>query len=119
VDFQAGGQAMVDFIQAAGQPGQPGTPVTTESLFRPTPETALITVRLPADATLLVDDMPTTPTGRVRQFVTPGRLEPGKQYSYNLKAQWTENGQPVTRERKIDFQAGGQVNVDLMTGTQQ
>jgi len=116
VDFQAGGQAMVDFTQATGQPG---TPVTTESLYPPTAGTALITVRLPAGATLMVDDMPTTPTGPVRQFVTPGRLESGKQYHYNLKAQWTENGQPVTRERKVDFQAGGQVNVDFTSGTEQ
>jgi uncharacterized protein (TIGR03000 family) len=116
VDFQAGGQAMVDFTRPTGQMG---APVTTESLYPPTAETALITVRLPANATLFVDDLPTTPTGPMRQFVTPGRLEPGKPYHYNLKAQWTENGQPVTRERKVDFQAGGQVNVDFTSGTEQ
>jgi len=116
VDFRAGSQAMVDFTQATPQTG---APVTTESLYQPTAETAVITVRLPADATLLVDDMPTPQTGPVRKFVTPGRLESGKPYHYNLKAQWMENGQPVTRERKVDFQAGGQVNVDFTSGTEQ
>jgi len=118
VDFQAGGQVVVDFIQNRDQTTQPRT-TTTESLYGPTPTTALITVRVPADAKLMVDDTPTNETGPVRRFVTPGALEPGKTYHYNLKAEWMENGQPVTRQRKVDFQAGGQVNVDFMSGSEQ
>jgi uncharacterized protein (TIGR03000 family) len=100
-------------MPATGQTG-----VQTQSMYQPSAGTALIVVRLPADAKLLIDDLPTTETGPVRQFVTPGALDPGKPYHYTLKAQWTENGQPVTRERKAEFQAGGQVNVDFMSGTE-
>jgi uncharacterized protein (TIGR03000 family) len=117
VDFQAGSQLVVDFMQPTDQTGTRTT--TTESLYGPTPTTALITVRLPADARLIVDDLPTTQTGPVRQFVTPGALESGKTYHYTLKAEWVDNGQPVKRERKVDFQAGGQVNVDFMSGSEQ
>jgi uncharacterized protein (TIGR03000 family) len=118
VDFQAGNQVVVDFNQNRDQTTQPRT-TTTESLYGPTPTTALITVRLPADAKLVVDDLPTPQTGPVRQFVTPGALEPGKTYHYTLKAEWMDNGQSVKRERKVDFQAGGQVNVDFMAGSEQ
>jgi len=118
VDFQAGGQVVVDFNQNQNPMTQPRT-TTTESLYGPTPTTALITVRLPADAKLMVDDLPTPQTGAVRQFVTPGALESGKTYHYTLKAEWMDNGQPVKRERKVDFQAGGQVNVDFMSGSEQ
>jgi uncharacterized protein (TIGR03000 family) len=86
---------------------------------QPTPNTTLFTIRLPADAKFMVDDAATNEIGPVRQFVTPGTLEKGKTYHYNLKAQWTENGQPVTRERKVDFQAGGQVNVNFNSGSEQ
>jgi uncharacterized protein (TIGR03000 family) len=125
VDFQAGTQVVVDFNQNRYQTMQP--PTTTASMYAPMPgtmsgatqQTALITVRLPADAKLTVDDLPTNETGAVRQFVTPGALEAGKTYHYTLKAEWVDNGQPVKRERKVDFQAGGQVNVDFNSGSEQ
>jgi len=96
---------------------------TTESLYQQPAQqpagTALITVRLPADAMLWTDGIPTSQTGAVRQFVTPVRLDPGKNYQYTLKAQWTENGQPITRERVVNFQAGGQVTVDFTQPSEQ
>lgn len=97
-----------------------GTAATeSQSMYRPPAGTALITIRLPADAALWVDDLPTTQTGAVRQFVTPGTLEPGKPYHYKLKAQWMENGQPVVRERTANFTAGGEVTVDFTQPTEQ
>ncbi len=95
----------------------PAPPANYQSLYQPpaatTSSTATITVRLPADATLWVDDYQSQQTGAVRQLVTPGALEPGKMYHYTLKAQWTENGQPVVRERVVNFQAGNSVIVDM------
>ena len=95
-----------------------GVPATgqTQSMYTPAAGTAQITVRVPPDATLWVDSMQSTQTGPVRTFVTPATLQPGQSYSYTLKAQWTENGQPVVRERRVDFQAGNQVIVDLTQG---
>jgi len=77
--------------------------------------TARITVQLPADARLWIDGQPTQQAGSVRTFETPTILEPGRTYSYKLRAEWVENGQPIVRERDVSFQAGRQVVVNMTT----
>jgi uncharacterized protein (TIGR03000 family) len=93
----------------------PGSGSTgTQSLYRPPAGTASILVRLPANAKLWMNDQEmTTVSGPERQFVTPATLEPGKTYHFDLKSQWEESGQTVTRERGMDFQVGNQVIVDF------
>lgn len=93
-------------------------PPTTESYYppaesAPTTGSARVTVQVPADATLWIDGQPTRQTGAVREFVSPDTLQPGRTYSYTLRAQWVENGQTVTRERTVEFQAGNSVIVNL------
>jgi len=85
----------------------------TQSMYAAPSNAALIAVIVPADAQLWIDNQQSQQTGPQRQIVTPATLEPGKTYHYTLKAQWTENGQPVVREKSVDFQAGGQVTVDF------
>jgi uncharacterized protein (TIGR03000 family) len=85
----------------------------THSHYRPPAGAASITVKLPANARLTMNDQPTTPTGPERLFVTPAGLEQGKSYYFTLKAQWEENGQTVTRERVLEFKAGDTATVDL------
>jgi uncharacterized protein (TIGR03000 family) len=68
---------------------------------------------VPADAKLLVNDIETRATGPVRRFHTPATLEAGKEYEYTFRAQWTENAQPVTRDRTVKFKAGADVTVDF------
>jgi uncharacterized protein (TIGR03000 family) len=53
-----------------------------------------LTIRLPADATLFIDDHKTHETGDVRTFRTPP-LPEGRHYAYVLKATW--DGRTVTR----------------------
>jgi uncharacterized protein (TIGR03000 family) len=53
-----------------------------------------ITIRLPADATLFIDEHLTKETGTERTFLTPP-LREGRHYAYVLKA--TANGKTVTR----------------------
>jgi uncharacterized protein (TIGR03000 family) len=99
----------------SGATSTPGaSPGETQSQYRPPAGAASITVRLPANARLSMNDQPTTPTGAQRLFVTPATLESGKTYYLTLKAQWEENGQPVTRERTLEFKSGDTVTVDLM-----
>jgi uncharacterized protein (TIGR03000 family) len=74
---------------------------------------AKLTVQVPADARLWIDGQPTAQTGSVRYFETPATLEPGRTYSYKLTAEWVENGQTVTRERVVEFQAGNQAVVNM------
>jgi uncharacterized protein (TIGR03000 family) len=75
--------------------------------------TAKVTVRLPADAKLWVDGQPTKQTGAVRQFVTPPVLRPGQPYQYKFRAEWAENGVPVSRERTVAVSAAKAVDVDF------
>jgi uncharacterized protein (TIGR03000 family) len=75
--------------------------------------TARITVQVPAGAKLWVDGKPTTQTGAVREFVTPPSLDLRRTYQYTLRAQWEENGQPVTRERTVEFKSGSAVIVNF------
>ncbi len=74
--------------------------------------TAQIEVRVPPGAKVSFDGAATTQTGAVRRFASPA-LESGYDYNYTIRATWTENSQPVTRERKVIVQAGGSYVVDL------
>jgi uncharacterized protein (TIGR03000 family) len=88
----------------------------SQSAYPPSGNTARLTVRLPADAQLWVDDYQTRKTGTVRVLTTPA-LQPGQTYHYTLKARWDDNGRPVTQERTVDFQAGGDATVDFTQPT--
>jgi uncharacterized protein (TIGR03000 family) len=75
-------------------------------------DTAKITVILPVEAELYFDGHETAEMGPEREFVTPP-LNKGRNYSYSIRAVWTEDGRPVERVRKVSFQAGAQVRVNF------
>lgn len=74
------------------------------------------TVRLyvPADAQVWFDGSATKQTGSGRAFTSPP-LEPGKTYSYDVKAQWIEDGKTVVKTRTVTVQAGRTTEVDMRT----
>lgn len=76
---------------------------------------AHIRVVLPANAELWFDGQKTAATGIVRDFSTPP-ITPGQDYSYQVRARWTDDGHQVERTRNIDFRAGQEVVVDLTSG---
>ncbi len=65
---------------------------------------ALVRVRLPADAVLWFDGVQTAQTGPEREFTTPP-LTPGKDFVYDVKARWMQDGQPVERVLQIQVRA--------------
>jgi uncharacterized protein (TIGR03000 family) len=75
-----------------------------------TDTSAHFTVKVPADARLWFNgwEMPTG--GKVLQFASLP-LTPGRPYSYNVQARWTENGQAVTQTSRVVVSAGDHVNV--------
>jgi uncharacterized protein (TIGR03000 family) len=73
---------------------------------------AHVIVRLPADARIWFDDAAMTTKGAVRQFDSPP-LVPGSRYSYNVRAQWAENGREVTQTQQVAVTAGQHVEVDF------
>lgn len=107
--------------QPMPMPGQPQQGY--RSYYRvPTPDapagTVLLNVQVPANAKVWIDGAPTTSTGVQRSFVSPA-LTPGRQFTYEVKAQWQDNGQQVTRTRRIPVQAGQAVEINLQQPTQE
>lgn len=75
-------------------------------------DTAKITVKLPAGATLFVNGGKNNRTESVREFTTPA-LTPGKVYTYTMRAEITRNGLPEYQESKVEFRAGDALTVDF------
>jgi uncharacterized protein (TIGR03000 family) len=74
---------------------------------------ARVTVRLPdADAQVWVEGKPTRQRGSRREFVSPP-LDPGQNYTYEVRAVWTESGREVERTRTVRVRAGGTTTVDF------
>jgi uncharacterized protein (TIGR03000 family) len=76
------------------------------------PAPATLKVRLPADAKLTINDRATQATSTTRTFVTPP-LQPGKNFSYTLKAEVVRNGQTFTATEQVPLRAGEEKQVLL------
>jgi uncharacterized protein (TIGR03000 family) len=101
----------------------PGTPFDRRKLINATPaveeergpdETALIIVKLPAEAELWFDDAKTRPTGSYRRFISPP-LPGGCNLSYTLRAQWRIRGVELTRTEKVFVAPNGRFTIDFLT----
>jgi len=73
---------------------------------------ARVSVRLPAEARLVVDGVPCPLTSSKREFDTP-KLEPGRKYSYTLEAQLVRDGQTLSEKKQVILQAGRKVTVNF------
>jgi uncharacterized protein (TIGR03000 family) len=73
---------------------------------------AHIRLIVPAGARVWFGNAATQQTGTVRDFDSP-ELTPGKDYSYEVKVRWTENGKEVTRTREVAVSAGLSATVDF------
>jgi len=79
----------------------------------PPPETsARLTINVPADARVFIDEQPTTTTSGQRTFATPS-LEKGYRYSYTVRAEVVRNGAVFTGTQRVSFGAGDQVRVNF------
>lgn len=77
--------------------------------------TARIDVLVPSgDANLTFDNLPTTPTGTTREFVTPP-LVVGSNYVYNVRVSWLDDGVRRSRDKNVFVRAGDRLVVDLTT----
>src|SRR5262249_37094581 len=88
------------------------TRVDFGSLSAPASSPARITVRLPEDARLYVDNVLCTLTSATRSFDTP-ELEAGKSYYYTLKAEVVRDGRTHADSRRVVVQAGKQATVNF------
>jgi uncharacterized protein (TIGR03000 family) len=68
---------------------------------------AVLTVSVPAEATIYVNDKATTTPGAERQFVSRN-LAPGAVYTYRIRAEVERDGQKLTETKTITMTAGDQ-----------
>jgi uncharacterized protein (TIGR03000 family) len=74
---------------------------------------AHIEVHVPAaDAKIFFDGDSTYLQGIDRSFASPP-LDPGRTFSYKIKAEWTENGKKVDRTQDVAVSAGQTATVDF------
>jgi len=76
----------------------------------------LLNVSVPAGAEIWFEGTRTVQRGRLRQFISPP-LIPGREYSYDVKARWTENGKELTQTRHLVVQAGDVMSVSFNSAT--
>jgi uncharacterized protein (TIGR03000 family) len=76
-----------------------------QMMTNPNGNQSYVRLQVPADAEVWFDGQKTQSTGPDRLYVTPP-LDRSKSYSYEVKARWMENGQPVERTRTVNIQAG-------------
>jgi uncharacterized protein (TIGR03000 family) len=82
----------------------------------PSTASAMLIVKLPAGATLYVNDQPLPSSSQtVRHFRTPP-LPMGQEYAYLLRVEYIRNGQRESLTQKIPFRAGEQIELDLTSG---
>jgi len=89
----------------------------------PTPDapagTVLLNIRVPSEAQIWIDGDKTQQSGAFRRFLSP-QLDQGKTYVYTIKGEWQQqNGQKISRTRKVTVRAGEAVDLDLARPTQQ
>jgi uncharacterized protein (TIGR03000 family) len=70
-------------------------------------------IRVPANAQVWIEGQQTSQGGSLRRFVSPP-LTTDKDYTYEVRAQWMENGRPVDQVREVTVHAGEQLTVDFM-----
>ncbi|MBM4071627.1 MAG: TIGR03000 domain-containing protein [Planctomycetes bacterium] len=73
---------------------------------------ATLIVCVPADATLTIDDRPTSSTSEMRVFTTPP-LPVASEHTYTLRAQVTRDGMVRTETRQVIVRGGAQTQVRL------
>jgi uncharacterized protein (TIGR03000 family) len=90
-------------------------PQTDEYAYGATASDAVeMILKVPSTAELWFNDTKTAPQAKaVRHFVTPA-LEPGHDYSYDIRVRWTEEGRPVEQTRRVLVRAGDRVTLNLM-----
>jgi uncharacterized protein (TIGR03000 family) len=76
------------------------------------PASAQVAVHVPAEAKVWFDGQPTTQTGVNRLFESPP-VASGREYAYDIRAQWKENGKDIDRTEHIRVYAGAHLVVDL------
>ncbi len=77
---------------------------------------AVVIVRLPAEAELVIGGFKSKQKTPVREFDTPP-LAPGKKFAYRIRAVWKDGGKEVKRQTTIIVRAGETTEINLRNPT--
>jgi uncharacterized protein (TIGR03000 family) len=89
-------------------PARERAPSPKKTSPQETSSVARVTIDLPADARVWVDNV----FCPVRSFDTP-ELEPGRKYFYTVRAELVRDGQTIVQSRRVTLSAGQDVNVNF------
>jgi uncharacterized protein (TIGR03000 family) len=106
-----------------GYPSSPyadlDTPAGYDSLYaneQPLPaaeaDNVLIDVDVPSNAQVWFQGQKTSQTGTHREFESP-TIARGRDFQYEIRVQWTDDGQTIKQTRHIDVRAGDHVEVSF------
>jgi uncharacterized protein (TIGR03000 family) len=73
---------------------------------------ALLSVKVPADAKVFVNDRPTTSTGSDREYISHD-LQNGARYNYTVRAEFVRDGKPVVETKSVQLTAGSSAGLDF------
>jgi uncharacterized protein (TIGR03000 family) len=79
---------------------------------------ALLSVKVPADAKVFVNDRLTNSTGSDREYISRD-LRAGAGYSYKVRAEFVRDGKPVTEEKTVRLIAGQTSSLSFTDGAKQ
>ena len=100
---------------SGGQSGNGSSP--TPSASNSSSAAVRLTIIVPAEAKLFIEDQPTQLTGTRRDFISP-RLAPGQMFQYTLKAEVERANQKITGTEQFDVKAGDKVVVEFGLSSQ-
>ena len=104
--------APAEKVPAAPAPAPPAPKAETNSGSNQGNQPARITVSLPGNARLWVDNVYCPLTSNERSFSTPA-LQPGQQYFYTMRMEVEKDGRVETENRRVNVAAGVRINVDF------
>jgi uncharacterized protein (TIGR03000 family) len=73
----------------------------------------LLSVKVPAEAKVFVNDRPTDSDGADREYISHN-LQPGASYSYVVRAEFERDGKPVSEEKTVRVAAGQTVALNFV-----
>ena len=86
-------------------PAETAPKAVPDESFRAPTGSGVLAVEVPADAKVYVNGLLTKTPGTLRRYVSRG-LYPGYRYTYEVRAEWERDGQPMEATRVVQLQAG-------------
>jgi len=76
---------------------------------------ALVSVKVPAEAKVFINDRSTPSTGEDREYISRN-LQSGAHYNYTVRVEFIRNGQKVSENKTVQLTAGQSANLDFTQG---